>query len=138
MTTILNEKHRRFQTTLHSVYNVSYHIIFCPKYRRCLLTDEVESRLKELLLFKSDELHCSIDTMEIMSDHIHLFIKARPDVSIPKIVGGLKGYTSYNLRREFPHLKRFPSLWTRSYYVETIGHISEKVVQKYIQDQKKH
>ena len=138
MTAISEEKHGRFRTTSHSVYNVSYHIIFCPKYRRCLLTDEVENRLKELLLFKSDELHCTIDTMEIMPDHVHLFLKARPDVSIPKIVGVLKGYISYNLRREFPLLKRFPSLWTRSYYVETIGHISEKVVQKYIQDQKKH
>ena len=102
------------------------------------MTDEVENRLKELLLFKSDELHCTIDTMEIMPDHVHLFLKARPDVSIPKIVGGLKGYASNNLRREFPHLKRLPSLWTRSCYVETIGHISEKVVQKYIQDQKNH
>ena len=138
MIAISDAKHGRFQTTSHSVYNVSFHIIFCPKYRRCLLTGEVENRLKELLLFKSDELHCTIETMEIMPDHVHLFLKARPDVSIPKIVGGLKGYTSYNLRREFTHLKKMPSLWTRSYYVETIGHISEKVIQKYIQDQKKH
>lgn len=69
---------------------------------------------------------------------IHLFIKATPSDSIAHIVSQLKGYTSYILRSEFPHLKqRVPTLWTRSYYVETIGHISEKTILKYIEDQKK-
>ena len=79
-----------------------------------------------------------VSKLEIMPDHIHLFIKATPSDSIAHIVSQLKGYTSYILRLEFPHLKqRVPTLWTRSYYVETIGHISEKTILKYIEDQKK-
>ena len=72
-------------------------------------------------------------------DRIHIFIKATPSDSISHIVSQLKGYTSFVLRNEFETIrKRLPSLWTRSFYVETIGHISESVIKKYIDDQKKH
>ena len=71
--------------------------------------------------------------------HIHIFIKATPSDSISHIVSQLKGYTSFILRNEFEMIrKRLPSLWTRSFYVETIGHISESVIKKYIDDQKKY
>ncbi|NDV84968.1 IS200/IS605 family transposase [Bacteroides sp. 51] len=127
----------RWKTNPGCVYNVSYHIIWCPKYRRKLLTGEVEIRLKELLTFKSEQNGWEIKKMEIMPDHVHVFIKATPSDSIAHIVSQLKGFTAYQLRSEFPHLKtRVPTLWTRSYYVETIGHISEKTITQYIQDQK--
>ncbi len=103
------------------------------------MTGEIESRLKELLLLKSTENGWTIEYMEIMPDHIHIFIKATPSDSISHIVSQLKGYTSFVLRNEFETIrKRLPSLWTRSFYVETIGHISESVIKKYIDDQKKH
>lgn len=79
-----------------------------------------------------------IERMEVMPDHIHLFIYTKPVDSPHWIVQQLKGYTSRLLREEFPELKsRIPSLWTRSYYVESIGHISEDTIKKYIEDQKK-
>lgn len=75
--------------------------------------------------------------MEVMPDHVHLFIKANPIDPIARIVAQLKGYTSHVLRAEFIHLKsKLPTLWTRSYYVETIEHISEDVIKRYIEDQK--
>lgn len=127
-------------TCPHSqVLEEGYHIIWCPKYRRKILTGEIESRLRELLLLKSTENGWIIENMEIMPDHIHIFIKATPSDSISHIVSQLKGYTSFVLRNEFETIrKRLPSLWTRSFYVETIGHISESVIKKYIDDQKKH
>jgi len=128
----------RWKTNQGCVFNVSYHIIWCPKYRRKLLVGEVEARLRELLIGKSKENGWDIQMMEIMPDHVHIFIKATPSDSIAHIVSQLKGYTSFALRSEFPHLKtRVPTLWTRSYYVETIGHISEPIILKYIEDQKK-
>lgn len=128
----------RWKTNPGCVYNVSYHIIWCSKYRRKLLVGEVEKRLHSLLIEKAMENGWSVSKLEIMPDHVHLFIKATPSDSIAHIVSQLKGYTSYILRSEFPHLKqRVPTLWTRSYYVETIGHISEKTILKYIEDQKK-
>lgn len=79
----------------------------------------------------------TIETMEVMADHVHLFVKASPTDSPQWIVGQLKGYTSFNWRKEFLTLRsRLPTLWTRSYYVESVGHISETSVSKYIEDQK--
>jgi putative transposase len=75
--------------------------------------------------------------MEVMPDHVHIFIKATPNDSPVFIISQLKGFSSFTLRNEFRWLKsRLPTLWTRSYYVETVGHISEATIKKYIEDQK--
>ena len=127
----------RWKTSNTAVYNVAYHLIWCPKYRRKVLRGPVEERLRELLQEKAAELGVVIETMEIMPDHLHLFVKADPTLPPQQIVGQLKGYTSRLLRQEFPRLKsRLPTLWTRSYYCETVGHISEDTIRRYIEDQK--
>ena len=75
--------------------------------------------------------------MEIIRDHLHLFVKETPTNSPHFIVQQLKGYTSRLIRLEFPRMKsRMPTLWTRSYYCESVGHISEETVRKYIEEQK--
>lgn len=120
-----------------SVVNINYHIIWCPKYRRKVLVGEVETRLKELLPELAEESGCTIDTMEVMPDHIHIFLKGNPTIPIHLIVKNLKGKSSSVLRQEFPYLKkRLPCLWTRSYYCETIGRINEETIKKYIENQK--
>lgn len=122
-----------------TVYNIGYHIIWCPKYRRKVLQSPVLERLSVLLMEKADEIEVVIETMEIMPDHLHLFVKAKPTASPHWIVQQLKGYTSRILRQEFALIRtRLPSLWTRSYYVESCGHISEDVVKKYIEEQKRN
>jgi len=129
---------QRWKTNKWCVYNISYHIIWCPKYRRKVLVWEIEKRLKELSLEKAKQLGIKIEKMEVMPDHIHLFIKANPSLSIAHIVSQLKWYTSHILRKEFKELTtKLPTLWTRSYYVETIWHISEQIIKKYIEDQKR-
>lgn len=127
----------RWKTDESCVYNVSYHLIWCPKYRRKVLVDGIDSRLKELLLEKSRENGWVIEKMEVMPDHVHLFIRVGPADAPAHVVYQLKGFTSHELRKEFPELKsKLPTLWTRSYYVETIGHISEETIIRYIEDQK--
>jgi len=119
------------------IYNVKYHLIWCTKYRRKVLVDNISDRLKDLLLQKSADLGVDIKTMEVMSDHVHLFVSSTPVHAPHFIIGQLKGYTSRILRKEFSCLKsRIPTLWTRSYYVESVGHISEKTVMQYIENQK--
>ena len=128
-------KNLKHNTT--SVVNINYHIIWCPKYRRKVLVGEVETRLKELLPELAEESGCTIDTMEVMPDHIHIFLKGNPTIPIHLIVKNLKGKSSSILRQEFPYLKkRLPCLWTRSYYCETIGCINEETIKKYIEAQK--
>jgi putative transposase len=127
----------RWKHSKTTTYNIGYHFIWCPKYRRKVLVGAVADRLKELLFKKAGELQLEIATLEIMPDHIHLFVKSSPTVSPHFIVQQLKGYTSRMIREEFPHMKsRLPSLWTRSYYCESVGHISEATVRKYIEEQK--
>ena len=128
----------RYKYASHCVYSMGFHIIFCPKYRRKVLMEGIDERLKVLLLEKAADLDIQIEKMEVMPDHVHLFIKSKPTLAIHHIINQLKGYSSVILRREFPKLKsRLPTLWTRSYYVESIGHISKETITRYIEDQKK-
>jgi len=128
---------KRWSTSNHSTYNLGYHFIWCPKYRRDVLKNGVDDRLKELLTEKSLEHKWKIEKMEVMPDHVHIFIKTTPNDSPVFIVSQLKGYSSNILRKEFPVLKsRIPTLWTRSYFVESVGHISEETIKKYIENQK--
>ena len=130
--------YQRWKRSNKSVYNVGYHLIWCPKYRRQVLVGEIEMRLKELLNIKAGEIGVNIEKMEVMPDHVHLFVKTDPTMSPHFVIQQFKGYTSRMLRQEFPHLKsKLPTLWTRSYYAESVGHISEVVVKKYIEEQKK-
>ena len=122
----------------HKVYNVSYHITWIPKYRKKLIVGKIEAKLREFLIEKALSIDIIIDTYEIMPDHVHLFIKSKPDITISYIVKQLKGYTSYRLRKHFPSLRRVRSLWTKSYFAETIGLISESTVKKYIEMQHFH
>lgn len=127
----------RWTTSNKAVFNLGYHLIWCTKFRRDLLTGAVEARLKELLASKAAEMGMTIETMEIMPDHVHLFVKASPVDSPHYIVQQLKGASSRALRAEFPQIKRrVPTLWTRSYYCESVGLISADTIQRYIEDQK--
>ena len=130
--------HERWTHGNTVVYNLGYYLIWCPKYRRNVLVDNVEKRLIELLKEKADEIDIKIEKMSIMPDHVHLFVKSRPTASPHWIVQQFKGHSSRVLRMEFDDLRsRLPSLWTRSYYVESCGHISDATVKKYIEDQKR-
>ncbi len=119
------------------VYKNQFHVIFCPKYRRRVLVDGVDVRLKEILLEKAAELDVKIMSMEVMPDHVHLFISFDPRLMLHKIIKVFKGTSSSILRKEFPWLKsRLPCLWTRSYFSCSVGHIGEASVKRYIEEQK--
>lgn len=120
-----------------SVHFMNYHFVWCPKYRRKLIVGTVESRLKELIHAKAKERGWIVLALETMPDHVHLFVQATPKDAPNRIVGAFKGYTSRILRQEFPELKsRLPSLWTRSYFVSTHGHVSSETIKKYVEEQR--
>ena len=116
---------------------LKYHIVWCTKYRRKVLTEEIQIFLKKALLEKCTENNYIVEAMEVMEDHIHIFLKASVKDSVHRIVSQLKGSSSFQLRKLFPELKsRLPCMWTRSYYAGTVGHVSEETVKKYIENQK--
>ena len=119
-----------------SVYNIGYHLIFSPKYRKPYLL-KYEKQLKKSFMISSIKYNFIIAEIDIMPDHIHLFIKCKSlDISLSKIVNHLKGFSSYSIRKNNSFLKRYKSFWSPSYFAESIGNISEKTVRKYIQNQK--
>jgi putative transposase len=127
----------RWVNSKTAVYNLAYHIIWCPKYRRKVLVNDVEKELKRLLYEKAYELNCTIETLEVMPDHVHIFIKTPPTIGVHFLVQQLKGVTARKLRKKFHSLKtRLPNMWTRSYYAESVGHISEDTIKHYIEEQK--
>lgn len=123
--------------TRHAVYDITYHLVWCPKYRRKVLVGPVGERLTELIQIKVAELDGELITLEVQPDHIHLFAGFPPTLAVRQIVHRIKGFTSHMLRQEFPFLKsRLPSLWTRSYYVGTAGNVSAETIRRYIEAQK--
>lgn len=116
---------------------LKYHIVWCTKYRRKVLSESIQSQLKRLILEKSADEGYNVEAMEVMEDHIHIFLSASVKDSVHRIVSQIKGYTSFKLRESFPELKsRLPCLWTRSYYACTVGFVLEETVKKYIENQK--
>jgi len=121
----------------HNITNICYHIIWIPKYRKHLLTAHIKEELKVILIQKCAELNIELVEYEIMPDHIHLFIRSNAILNISYIIKILKGSSSFILRSKFTYLKRYKSLWTRSYFVETIGAINANTIIKYIKNQTK-
>lgn len=127
----------RYAKNAGAVFSLKYHLVWCPKYRRPVLAKPVDRRLKALLQEKASELGMTIHTLEVMPDHVHLFVESDPTLCVAEIVNRLKGFTSRSLREEFPFLRsRLPTLWSRSYYAGSVGSVSEAVVRKYSEDQK--
>lgn len=127
----------KYKSNNNVVYSCKYHVVWCPKYRRKILVNQIEERLKELLVSYATELSVDILEMEIMPDHVHLLLEVDPQFGIHKAVKSLKGYTSKILREEFPYLKtKLPTLWTNSYFVSSVGGASLEDVKQYIENQK--
>ena len=118
-----------------SVHFMNYHFVWCPKYRRKVIAGAIEKRLKQLLEQKVGELGCKIIAFETMPDHAHIFVQAPPTIAPNRLIAAIKGYMSRVLRQEFPELTRMPSLWTRSYFVSTHGHVSADTIKKYVGEQ---
>lgn len=120
-----------------AVFSLKYHLVWCPKYRRPVLEGAIEKRLREVLEDVRAEHAWTIHALEVMPDHVHLFIESDPIYSVAEIVNRLKGASSRILRSEFPALRsRLPTLWSRSYYAGTVGAVSDAVVRRYIESQK--
>lgn len=119
------------------VYSCKYHVVWCSKYRRKVLTDGIDTRLKELIQSICTEIDAEIFELEIQPDHVHLLLEVDPQYGINKAVRHIKGTTSHILRSEFPSLKsRLPTLWTTAYFVSTVGNTPLSEIRQYIEDQK--
>ncbi len=129
-----------YKSLNHCKYLIQYHLVWCPKFRYNVLKDNIEESLRRILAEVCKKYQYEIIELEVMPDHIHVFISVKPTMSPTDIVRTLKSITAVQLFKEFPTLKKFysrcGSLWSKGYFVSTIGKVSAETIQKYIQEQK--
>jgi putative transposase len=120
----------------NAVSLLNYHFVFIPKRRKKVLVGAVAERLQEIICELVVENRWRIIAMEIMPDHVHLFLNVKPTDDPASIMRKIKGRASHYLRKEFPELLKIPTLWTPSYFVSTAGNICTETVKRYIEQQR--
>ena len=127
----------QYQRDEHRIHLIVYHLIWCPRRRKAILTGALKERCQQLIEEKCQEKGWNILTLAIQPDHIHLFVRVWPSDSAAEVVKERKGITSFFLRKEFTSiLKKLPSTWTRSYFASTAGAVSAETIQRSIDAQK--
>lgn len=123
--------------TRYAHYTLNYHFVWCPKYRRKVLSGEVAEELRMIIDDIAGQTGFDVISLEVQPDHIHLFVSAPPKYSPAQLINTIKGASSRRLRNEFPELKEVvneESLWTRTYYVGSAGHVSSETIRWYIEE----
>lgn len=121
------------------VYSIQYHIVWCVKYRRKVLKDEIDGYLKNLIIEIATDNNLKIIQMETDEDHIHILIECSPQHYIPNIIKALKGVSARKLFLKYPEIKKRlwgGHLWNPSYFVATVSENTEEQIKMYIQKQK--
>ena len=127
---------RAYKSNNNIVYSCTYHIIWCPKYRRKVLVSDVEKRLKEIISKVALELNVEIIEMETDKDHIHILAEIDPQFGVMNFVKKAKGRSSRLLRDEFHHLKtKLPTLWTNSSFIATVSAAPLEIIKQYVENQ---
>ncbi len=126
-----------YKSNRNVFYSCHYHVVWCPKYRRKVLVQEIETRLKQIIMQVCQEHQAEIEELEVMPDHVHLLVSVDPQFGIHRLIKLIKGRSSRFLHQEFPVLKRkLPTLWTNSYFVGTTGGAPLALIKQYIEQQK--
>lgn len=101
------------------------------------MTPPIDGRLKDVLGEVASEYEMTFHAIDVMPDHVYVFVEADPILCVAEIINRLKGKSSRVLRDEFPALRsRLPTLWSRSYFAATVGSVSEETIRRYIENQK--
>ena len=126
-----------YKSTRHAKYLCNYHFVWIPKYRRKVLTGEIAEYTKEVLRTIAEELGCEVLALEVMPDHIHLFVNCPPRYAPSYLANYFKGKSARLILKKFQELKKSTNgkLWTRSYFVSTSGNVSSETIKKYIEEQ---
>jgi len=128
----------QYRKGAHTVYQLHYHFVFVPKYRKPVLRGDVGVRVRDLI-----RQICRAHDVEILKghvrpDHVHLLLSVPPKLAPSRVMQLLKGKTSHKLLREYRHINRAfwgRHVWARGYFVATSGTVSDDVISKYIEEQ---
>ena len=126
------------KATCNATYDIQYHFVWIPKYRKRVLVGKIKERLKELLNEYAEMNDFEIMELAIQSDHVHLLLSAKPRYSPSMIMNYIKGGSSRILRKENPELEEFlwgDSFWADGYFVSIHSSVSEDIIRNYIKKQ---
>ena len=125
--------------TKHAVYDHKYHLVWIPKYRKRILDDEVKKYLKKVFRRIAEEYEFCIDTMEVMEDHVHIFMEVPPRYSPAQAVQIMKSISAREGFKKFSKLREelwAGELWSDGYFVRSVGDkVTADVIRKYIEYQ---
>ena len=128
----------RFKKLSHAIWHCTYHIVWTPKYRYRILKEEVREEVEHCIRMFAEQKGCTINELNVQSDHVHLLIMVPPKESISGIVGTLKGRTAIRVFNKFKSLKNRPywgnHFWSKGYCVDTVG-LDEEMIRKYVKYQ---
>jgi putative transposase len=122
----------------HAVYDTTYHLVWCPKYRKKIFEEEaIRERAEQLIKEICEEYEIEIQEMEVATDHIHLLVSFPPKYAIGKVVRIIKSISARELFREFPRIRKrlwAGELWGDGYFARTVGdRMTRQIIEKYIQ-----
>lgn len=124
------------QSGRHSVYSLQYHLVFCTKYRRNLLTEEIGDSFKEQVDQIAEDRGIEVLNKEVAGDHVHILFRATPTTNLSKAINAIKGATSRKLRQEYPELKdHIKALWSPAYFLATTGEVTLDQLMQYVENQ---
>ena len=128
----------QYKSNNNVVYSCKYHVVWCQKYRRKVLLNGVDVRLKEIIQDVCTASRVESLELEVMPEHVHLLLEVDPQYGMHRLVRAIKGRSSRLLRQEYPWLtSRLPTLWTNSYFVSTVGGAPLEIVKQYIENQQR-
>ena len=126
--------------TKHAVYDLKYHLVWVPKYRAHILGGEVTTFLKETFYQIAEDYEFHIDTLEVMEDHVHIFIEATPAYSPAELVQILKSISAREVYKKFPKMRKLMwsgMIWNDGYFVRSVGDkVTADIIRKYIKYQR--
>jgi len=127
------------KSTNHAVYDLKYHVVWVPKYRKHIFDNEIREFVKEVFQQIADEYEFSVDTMEVMEDHVHIFVEAPPRYSPAQIVQIMKSISAREVFKKYPKLRKqlwAHELWNDGYFVRSVGDkVTADIIRKYIEYQ---
>jgi len=126
--------------TKHAVYELKYHLVWVPKFRVHILDKEVAGYVKVVFEQIAQEYEFQIDTMEVMEDHVHVFIEAAPRYAPAEVVQIMKSISAREVFKKFPKIRKAMwsgRIWGDGYFVRSVGDkVTSDVIRKYIEYQK--
>lgn len=122
----------------YSVFSINYHIVFCIKYRRQVIDDEVSLRLKEIFLKIAPTYQISLEEWEYDKDHVKMLIKGTPKTELSKFINAYKSASSRLIKKDFPRIRKYlwkEFFWSRSFLLLSVGDAPMETIKQYIQNQ---